>query len=103
MAGVLMAEDVAKIAQGADDGWSGDEIAVEDSPGWRELPQCQNSAVNENNAENGSAREGLGGYKTGNTVGRAPIHGKQVRSVCYCSGEQERRKKPSELYSIHGK
>lgn len=97
MAELLVAEDVAEVAQRANDGGGGDEVAVEQPPGGRKVPQAEEGEVDGYDAKDGRVADGLRSHHPRRLIWRGPCYSIDVRRQGYGGGEEEGREKASEL------
>lgn len=93
-----MAEDIAKVAQWADDAGGGDEVAIEDPPGGGESPQDEQADVDGDDAQDGRVGEGLGRHHSCRSIRRSPGCGVHVRPIDDGGGEDEGGKKATKLH-----
>lgn len=93
-----MAEDVAKVAQWADEAAGGDEVAVEDSPSGGESPQDEQPDVDGDDAKHGGAGEGLGRHHSCGSIWRSPGYGVHIRRIGNGGDEDEGGEEATKLH-----
>ena len=98
----LVAEDIAEVAQWADDAGGGDEVAIEDSPSGGKSPHDEQPDVNGDNAKDGRVREGLRRHHSCGSIWRSPGYGVHIRRIGYGGGEDEGGKKATKLHFRYG-